>query len=59
MAQEEIRELYRKRTEREKQCYISKVTGINNGTLSLFKSGRLCLSPKQLYKLEQYLTNNQ
>ena len=45
MTQEEVRELYRKRTEREKQCYISKVTNINSSILSMFKSGRLNLYP--------------
>lgn len=58
VTQEEVRELYRKRTEREKQCYISKVTKINSGMLSLFKSGRLNLYPDQLNRLEEYLTNN-
>lgn len=58
MTQEEVRELYRKRTEREKQCYISKVTNINSSILSMFKSGRLNLYPDQLNKLEKYLTEN-
>ena len=58
MTQEEVRELYRKRTEREKQCYISKVTNINSSILSMFKSGRLNLYPDQLNNLEKYLTEN-
>ena len=39
MTQDELRELLCKRLEKEKQRYISKVTGIHTSTLSYFKTG--------------------
>ena len=41
MTQNELRNILIERLEREKQCYICKVTGIDKNTLSLFKTGRL------------------
>lgn len=58
MTQEELREMYRKRLEREKQCYISRVTQINGSTLSQFKSGKFDLYPHLFERLEAYLLEN-
>lgn len=58
MTQEELREMYRKRLEREKQCYISKVTKINGGVLSQFKTGKINLYPDLFSRLEQYLIDS-
>jgi len=35
MSQEELRELYIQRLKREKQCWISSVTGINKDVLTV------------------------
>lgn len=56
MTQEELRELYIKRTEREKQTYISKETHIHSTILSKFKSGKIDLYPHLFERLEKYLT---
>ncbi len=58
MTQEELREVYKKHLEREKQSYISKVLGIDPSILSKFKNGRFDLYPHLFEKLEAYLTNN-
>lgn len=58
LTQEELRELYCKRLEREKQCYIAKQTGINPAILSQFKTGKFeSLHPHLFVKLESYLMN--
>lgn len=58
MTQEELRELYNDRLEKEKQTYISKVTGIDGAILSKFKNNRINLYPALFAKLEDYLTNS-
>ena len=58
MSQEEIRSLYIERLRREKQCWISEVTGINKDVLSKFKSGKIDLYPRLFKKLETYLMEN-
>lgn len=58
MSQEELRSLYIERLRREKQCWISEVTGINKDVLSKFKSGKIDLYPRLFKKLESYLTGN-
>lgn len=57
MTQAELRELYCKRLEREKQIYVAKVTGINGAILSQFKRGKIDLYPHLFSKLESYLMN--
>ena len=56
MTQEELRELYNERVQREKQCYISKQTNIR--LLSQFKTGKIDLYPHLFKRLEEYLLNN-
>lgn len=58
MTQEELRELYNDRLEKEKQTYISKVTGIDGAILSKFKNSKINLYPALFAKLEDYLTNS-
>ena len=58
MTQEELRTMYIERLKREKQCWISSVTGINKDVLTRFKLGRIDLYPYLFEKLEAYLTNN-
>ena len=58
MTQDELRELYNERVQREKQGYISKQTNINNGLLSRFKTGKIDLYPHLFKRLEEYLTNS-
>ena len=55
MSQEELRELYCKRLEREKQSYIAKRTGISVSALSQFKNKRIDLYDYLFEKLEAYL----
>ena len=56
MKQEELRALLRKRLEREKQCYMSRVTGVDKNTLSMFNTGRLAeLTPINFNRLYKYL----
>lgn len=55
ISQQELRELYNERLVREKQTYISKVTGIDNSILSKFKLGKIDLYPYLFSKLEAYL----
>lgn len=58
MTQEELRELYNERLEREKQTYIAKVTCIDGAILSKFKNNKINLYPALFSKLEDYLTNS-
>ena len=58
MTQEELRTMLHKRLEREKACYICKVTGINKDVFSKFKNGKIDLYPYLFEKLEAYLLNN-
>lgn len=58
MSQEELRDLLRKRTQKEKQIYIANVTGIDKDVLSRFKLGKINLYPALFAKLENYLTNS-
>lgn len=55
MNQEEIRKKYIERLIREKQTYISSVTGIPSPVLSEFKVGRKTLRPEFLQALNDYL----
>ena len=57
MTQAELRELYCKRLEREKQTYVAKATGINGAILSQFKRGKIDLYPHLFSRLESYLMN--
>lgn len=58
MTQEELRNLLKERTEKEKQVYIAKVTGIDKDVLSRFKLGKIDLYSALFKKLEAYLTNS-
>ena len=58
MTQEELRELYKNRLEREKQSYIAKVVKIDGSILSKFKTKKIDLYPHLFEKLEAYLLNN-
>ncbi len=58
MTQEELREIYKQRLEKEKQSYISKVLKIDSSILSKFKTGKFDLYPHLFEKLEAYLLNN-
>ena len=55
LTQEELRALYCKRLEREKQKYIAETTGISKPVLSKFKNGKIDLYPYLSEKLEKYL----
>lgn len=59
MTQEELRELYKERLQREKQGWIAKQTNVNQNILSQFKNGRMNLYPHLFEKLEAYLIQNQ
>lgn len=59
MTQEELRELYKERLQREKQGWIAKQTNINQNILSQFKNGRMNLYPHLFERLESYLIRNQ
>lgn len=59
MTQEELRELYKERLQREKQGWIAKQTNINQNILSQFKNGRMNLYPHPFERLEAYLIQNQ
>lgn len=48
LTQAELRELYCKRLEREKQTYVAKATGINGAILSQFKRGKIVNAPYQV-----------
>lgn len=58
MTQEELRNAYIKLTEREKQVYISKKTGINASVLTKFKKGDIDLYPYLFEKLEAYVNGD-
>lgn len=58
MTQEELRELYNERVEKEKQTYISKITNIDGAILSKFKNNKINLYPALFKRLENYLTNS-
>ena len=58
MTQEELRDLYKSRLEREKQSYISKMVHIDASILSKFKLGKIDLYPHLFSRLEDYLTNS-
>lgn len=58
ISQEELRALYNERLVREKQKYISQVTGIDSSILSKFKKSKIDLYPHLFEKLEAYLLNN-
>ena len=55
MTNEELREMYKERLKREKQCYIAEVIGIDRSVLSKFKNGKINLYPYLFEKLEAYL----
>lgn len=55
MTQEELRELYRERLKREKQCYIAEETGISRTVLSKFRNEKIDLYPHLFDKLQAYL----
>lgn len=58
LTQEELRNMYIERLKREKQCWISSVTGINKDVLSKFKLAKIDLYPYLFEKLEAYLTSS-
>lgn len=53
MEQNELRAMYNKRLEREKQCYISKQVQIDSSLLSRFKTGKIDLYPHLFKRLEE------
>lgn len=55
ITQESVRQRYAERTVREKQSYISKVTGIPEPVLSEFKKGKKQLHESSLVALNDYL----
>lgn len=59
MTQEELRDMYCKRLEKEKQCYIAKATGISGTILSKFRNNKIDLYDYLFVKLEAYLTGNE
>jgi len=58
VTQEELRNLYKERLEREKQTYISKMVKIDPSILSKFKTGKIDLYPNLFERLEDYLLNS-
>lgn len=52
MEQNELRVMYNKRLEREKQCYISKQVQIDSSLLSRFKTGKIDLYPHLFKRLQ-------
>lgn len=58
LTHEELRDLLKERTQKEKQIYIANVTGIDKDVLSRFKLGKINLYPALFAKLENYLTNS-
>ena len=58
MTQDELRQCYKKRLEREKQTYISKMVKIDPSILSKFKMGKIDLYPNLFVRLEAYLINS-
>jgi len=60
ISQEELRELYNDYLEKGKQIYVAKVTGIDGGILSKFRTGKFeTLYPHLAEKLEKFLLENQ
>ena len=59
MTQEELRELYKERLQREKQGWIAKQTNINQNILSQFKNARMNLYSHLFERLEAYIIQNQ
>lgn len=55
LTQEEVRSKYKERLVRERQDWISKVTGIPMPVLSGFKNGKKELWQESLEKLNAYL----
>lgn len=55
LSQEEVREKFIKRVEREKQTYIAKQIGVPKQVLSAFKLGKKNLNEKSLADLAAYL----
>ena len=58
MTQAELRSVYKKRLEREKQTYISKMVKIDPSILSKFKTGKIDLYHDLFSRLEDYLLNS-
>lgn len=58
MTQEELRETYKQRLEKEKQSYISRIVKIDASILSKFKTGKIDLYPDLFCRLEAYLMNS-
>lgn len=58
LTQESVRKKYAERLVREKQTYISKVTGIPASVLSEFKLGKKVLYDSSLEILNDYLDNH-
>ena len=58
MTQQELREKLIETTSKNTQLYISKATGINKSTLSLFKTGKLDLYPELFDKLLKFFEDN-
>jgi len=59
MSQEDLRNIYIMRLEREKQSYIAKTIGIDAGVLSKFRNKKIDLYPHLFEKLEAYLLDKQ
>ena len=57
LSQEELLEMYIERLKREKQCWISSMTGIYTSILSNFRHAKIDLYPYLFEKLEAYLLN--
>lgn len=55
LSQEEVREKFIKRVEREKQTYIAKQIGVPKQVLSAFKLGKKNLNEKSLADFAAYL----
>jgi len=58
VSQDELRNLYNERVQREKQSYISTQVHIDASLLSKFKTGKIDLYPHLFKRLEEYLLNN-
>lgn len=59
MTQEELRNMYNLRLEREKQSYIAKTIGVGVDALSKFRNNKIDLYPHLFEKLEAYLLDKQ
>lgn len=58
LSQEEVREKFIKRVEREKQTYIANQIGVPKQVLSAFKLRKKTLYPETLEALNAYLDNH-